>query len=119
MACSSTRPVSKIFLSALDKAGTPRYICRSCRSHPRFPKTVERQQLRWSSNTVLVPRSSIITPKSQSRALSGSEGKEQRASERLHPTQFTPVDQLEDNYVEAETWDGLEMVGHQGEWEAV
>ncbi|KIX02458.1 uncharacterized protein Z518_08399 [Rhinocladiella mackenziei CBS 650.93] len=94
----------------------PQYVCRSCRNHLFQPNAIQNRQFSSAISTASVRRKPCV-PANQSRSIVSlklpwqNPGPPPMPEGRRDPN-LPPMEE----YVEAQTWDGLELIGHKGHW---
>lgn len=107
----TSRSVHNVF----SKVVAPKYICRTCRNHLQSKPKQIREISSAALHRPVYRKTSDSTnlPKSSASYASWIE------KDNLQPREFLGEERPPVNmelYNEAQTWDGLEHVGHKGHW---
>ncbi|KIW16856.1 hypothetical protein PV08_04046 [Exophiala spinifera] len=117
---ATSRRTTQALYDSVSKAAAPRYICRSCRNHIQLNAQQHRAVSNSTSSHTLRRKpwqANVGAPRSASFGTTSSRCyDDSRLSSSSKGLGSLPEDK---SYVEAETWDGLEHVGHQGHWKDI
>ncbi|KIW47877.1 uncharacterized protein PV06_00533 [Exophiala oligosperma] len=113
---TSRRTTQTLYDSFSKAAAPPRYICRSCRNHIQLNMRQHRTISNSASSSHGLRRKTWQTEVHRASSRSALFA---TASSRCSNTVSSEELAEDKSYVEAETWDGLEHVGHQGHWKDI